>query len=190
MGFMDDFGGSGAALMKYDGRSGNYVKVGSDDVTFNGQEFIADIYSASGGFVKFKGKGETPEKKVGSIFPKDQAPTRDSLGDLDKSEWPKGKFSDENEDPWRRTIELPLQHKETGDAFLFVASNKNALGAIKDLLGQCRRLPEGFNPSVRLNTATFKGKFGPVKKPVLTLNGKVAIENGAETDALDDEIPF
>ena len=52
---------------------------------------------------------------MGLIFPKDLAPARDTLGDLDESAWVKGKFSEEAEDPWRRVIELPLRHKETGD---------------------------------------------------------------------------
>jgi hypothetical protein len=190
MGFMDDVNGGGASLLKYDGRGGTYVKVGTED-TFNGQEFIADIYSATGGYVKFKGKGETPEKSMGLIFPKDLAPLRSTLGDLDKGAWVKGKFSEEPEDPWHRVIELPLRHKESSETYTFTAQNKNALGAVKDLLGQCRRLPEGFQPVVRLNTASFKGRFGSVKKPVLTIIGKVANEaDGDDGNPFDDEIPF
>jgi hypothetical protein len=189
MSFMDEVNGGGAGLLKYDGRAGTYLKVGTED-TFNTQEFVADIFSATGGYVKFKGKGEAPEKKMGLIFPKDLAPLRRTLGDLDKSAWVKGKFSEEPEDPWRRVIELPLRHKENGDAYTFTATNNNALSAVKDLIGQCRRLPEGFNPIIRLNTASFKGKFGPVKKPVLTITGKLQIDTGGAEDAFDDEIPF
>src|SRR5262249_1283019 len=115
MGFMDEVAsGGGAKLLKFDGRAGNYVVRGSDE-NYNGQEFIADVFSATGGFLKFKGKGETPERKMGLIFPKDLAPSRASLGDLDKSQWSKGKFSDdEPEDPWQAAIEIPLRHKESG----------------------------------------------------------------------------
>jgi hypothetical protein len=191
MGFMDDVSGVGTGLMKFDGRSGTYVKIGSDE-SFNGQEFIVDVFNIKGGYVKFGEKGQAPEKHLGHIFPKDEAPLRSTLGNLDKSQWSKGKFSEEPEDPWRRLIEMPMCHKETGESYIFTAINNNALAAIKDLLGQCRRLPEGFLPSIRLNTASFKGKFGPVKKPVLTLNGKVPMEGEPDEsdNVFDDEIPM
>jgi hypothetical protein len=60
---------------------------------------------------------------------------------------------------------------------------------VKDLLGLCRRLPEGFLPIVRLDVGSFKGKFGPVKKPVLSMIGKSPIEPESNNNELpwDDE---
>jgi hypothetical protein len=186
MGFMDEVSsGGGTKLLKFDGRAGNYVVRGSE-ATFNGQEFVVDVYSATGGFLKFKGKGEPPERNTGPIFPKDQAPSRASLGDLDRSKWETGKFGDEPEDPWTPVIELPLTHRETGEAYTFTAQSKTSLAAAKDFLGLCRRLPEGFLPIVRLGVGSFKGKFGPVKKPVLSMIGKSPIE----TESNNDELPW
>jgi hypothetical protein len=184
-------GGGGAKLLKFDGRAGNYVVRGSDD-TFNGQECIADVYSATGGFLKFKGEKQQPERKMGLIFPKDLAPSRSTLGDLDKSEWPAGKFGEEPEDPWTAVIEIPLRHKESGEAYTFTAQSKTSLGAAKDFIGWCRKLPEGFLPVVRLNTGSFKGKFGMVKKPVLSAVGKMPMETeDAEVENLfDDKVSF
>jgi hypothetical protein len=47
-------------------------------------------------------------------------------------------------------------------------------------------------PTIRLNTASFKGRYGPVKKPVLTLNGKVPMEGEPDDSGnpFDDEVPF
>ena len=45
---------------------------------------------------------------------------------------------------------------------------KTSLAAVKDFIGLCRRVPEGFLPIVRLDVGSFKGKFAPVKKPVLS----------------------
>ena len=74
MGFMDEVSsGGGTKLLKFDGRAGKYVVRGSE-ATFNGQEFVVDVYSANGGFLKFKGKGEPPERRMGLVFPKDLAP--------------------------------------------------------------------------------------------------------------------
>src|SRR5262249_1701187 len=143
MSFMDEVSsGGGAKLLKFDGRAGHYVVRGSDE-NFNNQLFIADIYAAKGGYIKFGEKGQAPERHLGSVFPKDEAPLRSSLGNTDKSEWPKGKFGDEPEDPWTCVIEIPLTHKELGDQYAFTAQSKTALGAVKDFLSQCRRLPDG-----------------------------------------------
>ena len=58
MGFMDEVSsGGGTKLLKFDGKAGSYVVRGSE-ATFNGQEFLADVYSATGGFLKFNGKGQ------------------------------------------------------------------------------------------------------------------------------------
>jgi hypothetical protein len=187
MGFMDEVGGGGGAkLLKFDGKAGNYVVRGSEG-SLNNQEFVADIFGAKGGYIKFGEKGQAPERQLGSVFPKDEAPLRSALGNLDKSEWPAGKFGDEPDDPWTQVIEIPLRHKESGESYLFTASSKTALGAAKDFLGNCHRLPEGFEPVVRLGVGGFKSRYGMVRKPVLSIIGKVPIE--AESGP-DDEIPF
>jgi hypothetical protein len=43
---------------------------------------------------------------------------------------------------------------------------------------------------VRLNIGSYKTKFGPMKKPVISIIGKVEIEGGDEQNAFDDEVPF
>jgi hypothetical protein len=194
MSFMDEISsGGGAKLLKFDGRAGNYVVRGSDE-TFNNQEFIADIYAAKGGYIKFGDKGQAPERHLGSVFPKDEAPLRGSLGNTDKASWPKGKFGDEPEDPWTQVIEIPLRHKESGELYVFTAQSKTALGAAKDLLSHCRKLPEGFEPAVRLGVGSYKGKFGAVKKPVLSVVGKVAIDEADGGDGshhpFNDQLSF
>ena len=75
-------------------------------------------------------------------------------------------------------IEIPLKHKETGEEFLFCAQSKTSLGAARDFLTQARRVPQGFNPVIRLGVGSFKSQFGQIKKPVLSIVGKVP-SNGA-----------
>ena len=137
--------GGGTKLLKFDGQAGSYVVRGSE-ATFNGQEFLADVYSATG-FLKFNGKGQQPERRTGLVFPKDLAPARSSLGDLDQSAWANGRFSDEPEDPWTPVIELPLIHRESGEAFTFTAQSKTSLAAVKDFLGLCQKTHRGTYPS-------------------------------------------
>jgi hypothetical protein len=110
---------------------------------------------------------------------------------LDKSEWPNAKFGgDEPEDPWTQIIEIPLRHKESGESYIFTASSKTALAAAKDFLDHCRRLPEAHEPLVRLCITSFKSKFGMVKKPLLSIIGKVPMEGEDDGNPFDDEVPF
>ena len=189
MGFMDGISSGAAKFVGFDGKEATY-KVQGVDQPLNGQQFIARIHDAVGGYIKFNGKETQPERRMGNVFPKDEAPDRDTLGDLDESKWPAGKFSKEPEDPWRSRLEIPLEHAETGEQYVLVAMSKTALGAMKDLLNQCRRLPPGYEPRIRLDTATFKSKFGPVKKPLLTITGKVESNGQAKDNPFDDSAEF
>jgi hypothetical protein len=187
MGFMDEVSnGGGAPLLKFN-KEARYVRRGSDEA-LNDQEFIADVRGAKGGYLKFGEKDQAPERHMGSIFPKDEAPLRSTLGNLDQDEWPASKFNrGEVEDPWTAVIEIPLRHRETGEELLFVAQSKTSLGAARDLLSQARRVPDGYDPIIRLGVGSFKSKFGLIMKPVLSIVGKVP-SNGAP--AAREEPPF
>lgn len=189
MGFSDDIGvGGGKPLLKFDGKEAIYKTRNSEEI-LNDQEYVAKIREAVAGYIKFSG-GDRPERRLGAIYPKDEAPPRSSLGDTDKTQWTKGKFGDEPADPWTAVIEIPLVHRETGEEYLFAAQSKTSISAVMDLLAQAKRVPEGFNPVIRLGVGSFKGKFGKVKKPVLTIVGKVA--NGASGNGapFNDDITF
>jgi hypothetical protein len=173
-------------------KEARYAKSGSEE-SFNDQEFVADVHATRGGYIKFGEKGQTPEKHLGTIFPKDEAPLRSSLGNTDQSAWAKGRFGDEPEDPWTAVIEIPLKHKETGEEFLFCAQSKTSLGAARDFLTQARRVPQGFNPVIRFGVGSFQSRFGQIKKPVLSIVGKVpssGAANGKDEPPFNDSLGF
>jgi hypothetical protein len=183
MGFTEEVGvGGGKPILKFN-KEARYVKRGSED-PMNDQEFVAKIREARAGYIKFNGNDQ-PARHLGPIFPKDEAPPRSSLGDADKSKWPKARFGDGPEDPWTAVIEIPLQHRETGEELLFCAQSKTSIGAAMDFLAEARRLPDGFDPVIRLGVGSFKSKFGQIKKPVLSIIGKVL-----SNDTAKDEPPF
>jgi hypothetical protein len=68
-------------------------------------------------------------------------------------------------------VEIPLQHRETGEEYLFVAQSKTSIGAAMDFLTQAKRVPDRYDPVIRLGTASFKSRFGPMRKPVLSIVG-------------------
>ena len=181
MGFMDEINGGGPPILKFN-KEARYVKSGSDE-DYNSQEFVADVHAAVGGYIKFgEKKGDAAEKHVGPIFPEDQAPLRESLGDTDSNEWSAGRFSDGvPQDPWTAVIELPIKHKETGEELMLCAQSKTSLGAMRNLLTQARRVPSGFSPIIRLSVGSIKSRFGPIKVPVLTVIGKTASDPGVRT---------
>ena len=191
MGFTDEVGiGSGKPILKFN-KEARYVKRGSDEA-MNDQEFVAKIREARAGYIRFNGN-EQPERHLGAIFPKDEAPSRSSLGDTDKSKWPKAKFGDGPEDPWTAVIEIPLQRRETGEELLFAAQSKTAIGAAMDFLSQARRVPDGFDPVIRLGVGSFKSRFGQIKKPVLSIVGKVPSSgavNGKDEPPFSDSLEF
>jgi hypothetical protein len=188
MPILSEIRSGGAKILGFDGKEAKY-KTASSDAPFNGEQFIAHVYGAEGGYLKFNGKDTQPDRRMASVFPDDQSPERDELGDTDEGKWPKGKFTNEPEDPWRVRLEIPLEHAETGEQYTLVAMSKTALGAVKDLLNQCRRLPDGYEPRIRLDVGSFKSKFGPVKKPVLTITGKVESSGNGNGHA-KEEPPF
>jgi hypothetical protein len=141
MGFIDEAaGGGGAPILKFN-KEACYAKSGSGE-SFNDQEFVVDVLAARGGYIKFGEKGQAPKKHLGSIFPKDAAPLRSSLGNTDKSEWVRGRFSDEPQDPWTAVIEIPVKHKETGESSCSALKAKRRLvprGTFSHRPGGCRR---------------------------------------------------
>ena len=190
MGFMDEAAGSGGPpIMKFT-KEAKYAKSGSDE-SFNDQEFVVDAHGVRGGYIKFGEKGQAPEKHLGSIFPKARRRYAPLSATPTRVSGSRVRFSDEPEDPWTAVIEIPLKHKETGEEFLFCAQSKTSLGAARDFLAQARRVPQGFSPVIRLGVGSFKSKFGPIKKPVLSIVGKVP-GNGAVKDdpPFDDPLKF
>jgi hypothetical protein len=181
MGFMNDnAGGGGPPLLKWNGQEGKYVKRDSD-IELNDESFVVNPAAAVAGYIKFAGKGEQPVRHTGPIYPQDEAPDRASLGDTDESQWPKGKFSGEPEDPWTAVVELPLTHQTTGEEYILTCQSKTSIGAAKDLFSQLRRLPPGHDPVIKLAVGTMQTKYGKRKKPIFTLVGKVPQTNGANS---------
>jgi hypothetical protein len=170
--------------LKFDGKAGVYRVKDVEDF-FNNKEAVAHVYQAAGGRIKFDRDGGQPERRMGSVFPDDESPARADLGNLEEAKWPRGRFSDEPEDPWTAVIEIPITIRETGDQFMFVAQSKGSLAAAKDLLSACRKLDEGYEPKIRLAVGTYKTRHGEQRKPVLQVIGRIAVERGP-----DDEIPF
>jgi hypothetical protein len=72
------------------------------------REFVALCEETLIGWVKFNGEGEQPDRRQGQLYHGFVMPPRDSLGDMDQSQWPEG-LSGAPEDPWHHQMCLVLQ---------------------------------------------------------------------------------
>jgi hypothetical protein len=178
VGFLDDVvGGGGIARATFDGREGTFnIRGGS--ATLNDREFVVELGEAQGGFVRFNGPGQPPDKHVGPIFPKDQAPRRGTLPDTDPTKWAPGKFSaGRPEDPYRPVIELVLRERETDETVVLTLQSKTSMAAARDFLQKCRKLPDDTLPIVKLGAGVTKTKYGTFKVPNFSVTGTTGGED-------------
>jgi hypothetical protein len=152
------------------------------------------------GWIKFGAEGEPPIRVQGLHYDGFVMPERESLGDLDQSEWPEG-LNGQPADPWQHQICEVLQDRETGEFFTFATSSVSGRRAVGNLLRHYERLrkshPDTY-PVVNLKPGGFNHRdprVGWVPTPTFAVVGRAqkdsaAIPNTAPSDDLEDAVPF
>ena len=101
MGFSDDIGvGGGKPLLKFDGKEAIYKTRNSEEI-LNDQEYVAKIREAVAGYIKFSG-GDRPERRLGAIYPKDEAPPLLHSETPIRPNGPRGSLATNRQTPGRR----------------------------------------------------------------------------------------
>jgi hypothetical protein len=200
----------GAYLAKHGvGASGTFIKFAKDGV-FRKQIDDAEIPEGTEavliydqirvGWIKFLGKGNQPIRHMGPVFTGFVAPDRETLGDLDETEWEEG-LSGKPVDPWQFQILLPLQDTKGGELMIFGTSSITGRRACDNLISMCARMqarePDDY-PVVRLDVSGFEHRderVGWVKVPAFTRVGKapksdVSAAVSSVADDMNDEIPL
>jgi hypothetical protein len=198
--YLDDIAppsGMAGPMLKFN-KAGQYVRADDGTVIGDDIDFIAHCNQTLAGFIKFNPDGP-PDRVMGLIFDGFIVPERESLGDLDENDWPRG-LSGGPEDPWRHQMCLVLQQVGTAELFTFVTSSKTGRAAVGKLLQHFRRTQKthpGTLPVVRLKQGGFDSKKGHgwVTTPAFAVVGKVSEDSAVKPDTspsadLDDEIPF
>jgi hypothetical protein len=134
-----------------------------------GTKFLAYCADWRKGWVKFKGD-EIVDRITGKVADKFDPGERESLGDLDQSQWEvrDGKPSD----PWSFQHYLPLENAETGERYLFVTQSIGGRIAISNLCNAyARNIVKGL-PTITLGVGTFSTKkYGETQRPEFKIVG-------------------
>jgi len=186
--------------IKFDGKGGGY-KVTSDGSIVKEDTQVVVVYpQIQAGYIKFNGKGNPPDRKMGPVFSGFTPPDRESLGDTDQDLWEKS-LEGKPQDPWQFQLMVPMQVVETGELLIFSTSSITGKRAVDNLIEQCermQRLEPDFYPVIKLSIGGFQhrdSRVGWVKTPALPRVGKAPKSDvsAALTTASDDmshSIPF
>ena len=198
--YLAEYGvGMSGTILKFS-KDGQYVRTIDDEAVPEGTELVCVYDQVQGGWIKFNGKGEQPDRRMGPIFDGFMPPKREELGDLDQEMWERD-LSGKPADPWQHQMLLPLQNPETGELFIFGTTSVTGRRAIGNLLAQCERLsrkePDKY-PVIKLSIGGFQHRderVGWVKTPVFPIvgrapRGNVSAATTAIADDLNDEVPF
>jgi hypothetical protein len=191
-------GGGSGVLFKF-AKDQRFRRVDDGEEIPLGTQFTVVYDQIQVGWIKFNGKGEPPERKMGALFQGFSPCPRDELGDDDQSLWEVG-LSGKPADPWQQQILLPLQ-AEDGELFIFGTTSITGRRAVGRVIEECkkmlRREPNDY-PVIKLALSSFQHReerIGRVTVPAFVRVGKTpktgiaAIDTSIATD-MDDEIPF
>jgi len=186
--------------IKFDGKGGGY-KVTSDGSIVKEDTQVVVVYpQIQAGYIKFNGKGNPPDRKMGPVFSGFTPPDRESLGDTDQDLWEKS-LEGKPQDPWQFQLMVPMQVVETGELLIFSTSSITGKRAVDNLIEQCermQRLEPDFYPVIKLSIGGFQhrdSRVGWVKTPALPRVGKapksdVSAALTTASDDMSDSIPF
>jgi hypothetical protein len=197
--YLDEHCGGGSGVLIKFAKDQRFRRVDDGEEIPLGTEFTVVYPEVQVGWIRFSGKGNPPERKMGPLFSGFTPCPRDELGDNDPSLWEVG-LSGKPADPWQSQILLPLQ-AEDGTLYIFGTTSITGRRAVGRLLDECRKMqrrePNDY-PVVKLALGSFQHRderVGNVVVPAFPRVGKTprtgmaAIDTSIKAD-LSDEIPF
>jgi hypothetical protein len=187
-------------LVKFS-KAGTFTIVENDEEISPDTDFVALCDEVFVGWVKFNGEGEPPTRHQGLLYSGGfNMPPRNSLGDLDESQWPPG-LDGQPTDPWQHQILMPLQDPKTQALFTFATSSVTGRRSVGNLLRHFDRMERkdgDHYPVVRLKPSGFQHRtqaIGWVATPSFVVVGRVPKNSAAMPDTsvaadMNYEIPI
>jgi hypothetical protein len=163
-------GGDQKPILKF--QKGDWYLGQENEEIPNGTKLAANIMEAEWGWVRWSG-GKPAERRMVRIATGAQAPTRDTLGHLDRELWDRDNAG-KPRDPWQFMVDIPAreiagQKREV----MLSGGSKGWEGCCKALFaafGKGMRENGGKTPIVQLAGDKYShGEYGVVKTPKLEL---------------------
>jgi hypothetical protein len=182
-------------LVKFS-KDGKFV-LSKDGTPAPEEDFAALCDQTLVGYIKFSDEPDTPPERIqGLLYQGFELPPRESLGDLDETQWAEG-LNGQPADPWQHQMMIPLQSQKTHQFYTFATSSRTGRRAVGNLLrhfDRMRRIDAGAYPIVRLQASGFEHKdsrIGWVPTPSFLVVGKAAADTGVMIkEPMNDEIPW
>jgi hypothetical protein len=182
-------------------KDGVFRKPSDDEEIKEGTTFRVIYDQIQTGWIKFVGKGNPPERRMGAVFEGHNPPKREELGEMDQSEWDIDPMTGKPADPWQFQILVPMQRVEGGELFVFQTGSITGRRACDNLISACIRMQAsepGFYPVIKLRISGFQHKnerIGWVKTPAFERIGKspksdATVTQTSPADDMSDEVPF
>jgi hypothetical protein len=198
--YLIEFGvGMSGTFFKF-AKDGKFRKTSDDEEVPEGTELVVVYDQIQVGWIKFNGKGNEPDRKMGPIFDGFMPPPRGALGDDDESQWEIG-LNGEPADPWQHQVLIPLFNPKMDELFVFNTTSITGRREVGYLIKHCdrmRRKEPNVYPVIKLQIGGFEHRderVGWVKTPKFVIVGSAPKDNTvAATTAIDkdleDEVPF
>jgi hypothetical protein len=196
-GYLSEFGvGPTGAIVKF-GKDGSFKKTLDDSLVPDGTEGVAIVDQTQAGWIRFNGKGQPPDRRMGPIAQGFVPPKREELGDTDESQWEVG-LDGKPADPWQHQLVLPILTRDD-EMLLFTTTSLTGRRAVQLVLQHYARMQKrdpGFYPVIQLKVSGFQhrdDRIGWVKTPAFAIVGKAKAGAAKKVDLPDDagdEIPF
>jgi len=185
--------------MDFDGKEGGFSTPDDQESVPEDADFVALCDQVAIGYVRFNGEGVPPDRILVLPYEGQVLPPRDTLGDLDQTQWPIG-LSGQPEDPQQRFSYLVLQRADTGELFTFRTTSKTGRAAVATLCRHFDRMtkthPDEY-PVIRCKCGGYhSNKYGWVHTPVFAVVGRhpkdaaaAPVDSSPAAD-MNDQIPF
>jgi hypothetical protein len=198
--YLTEFGvGMSGTFFKF-AKDGKFRKTADDEEVPEGTELVVVYDQIQVGWIKFNGKGNEPDRKMGPVFDGFMPPPRKTLGDDDESQWQLG-LDHKPADPWQHQVLIPLLNPKTDELLVFNTTSLTGRREAGNLIKHCDRVrkkePDVY-PVIRLKIGGFNHRderVGWVETPKFAVVGSAPKDNAAAaTSAIDkdlnDTVPF
>jgi hypothetical protein len=164
-------------LLKFN--KGDYLAGQNNEEIPTGTKMVVNMDSFTVGWIKWEDSKPTSQK-MGLVIEGFQPPSREDLGDNDKTLWEVDTRTGKPRDPWQFSNYLVLANADTKELYTFATSSRGGLsttGELSKVYGKEMRQRPNEWPIIELNKNSYNHPdktIGIVKTPLFKIVGWIA----------------